>query len=111
MTCADFDGVVFHMWTPPEDKTTLNLSLQASAFATINKYGLQARLKQIYGPYLAATTEQGFNATLTVNTAQLPANSGTFSHTPTHSSRSAALMLQLRVIGIPICALHDSNLC
>lgn len=109
MTCADFDGVVFHMWTPPEDKTTLNLSLQASAFATINKYGLQARLKQIYGPHLAASPEQGYNVTLTVNTAQLPANSGTFSHTPTHSSRSAAFMLQLRVNECSLCSLHESN--
>jgi len=75
MTCADFDGVIFHMYSPQDDKNILNLSIQTSAFATINKYGLQARLKQIYGPHLVGSPESGFNVTLTVNTAQLPANS------------------------------------
>lgn len=89
MTCADFDGVIFHMFSPQDDKNILNLSIQTSAFATINKYGLQARLKTIYGPHLTASPESGFNVTLTVNTTQLPANSGTPSHTRTYFYRSA----------------------
>lgn len=94
MTCADFDGVIFHLFSPPEDKNVLNLSLQASAFNVINKYGLAARLKNIYGNYLAASPESGFNVTLTVNTTQLPQNAGT--HT-THQHTLRDLLLSTSI--------------
>jgi actin related protein 2/3 complex subunit 2 len=109
MTCADFDGVIFHLWSPVEDKSTLNLSVQASAFATISKYGLQARLQQIYGPHLVATPENGFNVTLTVNTGSLPANSGAFNHTPSHTLQISIQRPSMLVIQFHCPRSHATN--
>ena len=80
--------------------------MKTSAFAAINKYGLSNKLKQIYGPHLVATPEEGYNVTLQVDLAKVGEKPGAW-HIQTHIfiHRSASSLILA-----PICLFNVDEL-
>jgi actin related protein 2/3 complex subunit 2 len=70
---ADFDGVTFHMFSDQTNKSILRISMNMKSWAEIAANGVDAVLKNIYGPMLVAP-EQGYNVTLQVDLAKPPAD-------------------------------------
>jgi len=63
--CADFDGVAFHIHTPPSSTSTLNISIKSPAAQSLLREGGMDLLKKIYGNNVA-TPESGYDAQLTI---------------------------------------------
>jgi len=75
---ADFDGVTFHLFTPDANaKNILNISISIKCFGELEKQGVQDILKTQYGKNLIAP-ENGYNATLQVDLASVPADKAAF---------------------------------
>jgi len=73
MVLADFDGVTFHLWTDPQSKNLLNVSISIKCFAELAKHDIDSVLKQQYGSLLVAP-EANYDATVQVNLATPPAD-------------------------------------
>lgn len=73
LTCADFDGVTFHIFSTSGKKNELNVSCGTKCGTVLAKYGAVEKLKQVYGNYLVET-EPGYDATLRVDLNALPAD-------------------------------------
>ena len=71
MTCADFDGVTFHVFTTQGKKNELNISISTKCFETLKKYGAVQKLNAIYGKY-AVEPEAGWDYTIRIDLNQLP---------------------------------------
>jgi actin related protein 2/3 complex subunit 2 len=63
MKCCDFDGVMFHVSTNPDNKELLSVSVGFSSAPDCLKNGGTDRIKTIYGKAVVAP-EQGYNVTL-----------------------------------------------
>jgi len=70
---ADFDGVVFHLFTDANSKNLLNLSMSIKCWEQLRKYGVDQIMQSHYKDY-ATSTESGYNITLQFELAQPPAN-------------------------------------
>jgi len=66
ITCADFDGVTFHLSTDPNDKTIMFVSVSTRCFEQLKKFGVDQRLKNIYKDLLT-TPESNYDATLRID--------------------------------------------
>jgi len=73
MKCADFDGVMFYVFFLQGKKNELNVLISTKCVEVLNKHGVVAKLKQVYGNYLVET-ESGYDYTLCVDTNALPAS-------------------------------------
>jgi len=67
LKCADFDGVMYHVYTSAENKSELFVSLGCFAAAEFLKLGGQDALRKIYGDSSVIQTEALFNVTLKFN--------------------------------------------
>eukprot|EP00020_Sapocribrum_chincoteaguense_P009008 CAMPEP_0170743202 /NCGR_PEP_ID=MMETSP0437-20130122/7144_1 /TAXON_ID=0 /ORGANISM="Sexangularia sp." /LENGTH=302 /DNA_ID=CAMNT_0011081859 /DNA_START=56 /DNA_END=961 /DNA_ORIENTATION=+ len=72
VTCADFDGVSFHISTPEENKAILLVSCSTRCFSQLKNFNVDGRLKTVYGPLLAPA-ESSYDVSLKIDTAN-PAN-------------------------------------
>jgi actin related protein 2/3 complex subunit 2 len=73
ITCADFDGVQFHVSNPDRNnKNVVNVSINWKILPELLKNGGQEELKKIYGPLLQATPEQGYGVTLQIDLSNPP---------------------------------------
>jgi len=70
ITCADFDGVLYHISTNA-DKTTVTVSLQWAAADQLLGNGGREDLKRIYGAYLV-DPEPNYHVTLSLDLNHLP---------------------------------------
>jgi actin related protein 2/3 complex subunit 2 len=66
VTCADFDGVSFHI-SNPADKSLLNISVNTKCFEQLRQCGVEDQIKKRYGPLVVAP-ETGYNITLQIKT-------------------------------------------
>jgi len=71
ITCADFDGVSFHLSTVQGQKALLMVSVSTRCYDALKKYGVEARLKALYGD-LVTTPEATFDATLKIDCSKAP---------------------------------------
>jgi len=71
MKCADFDGVMFHVFTTPGNKSELNVSIGFTAGEDCLNFGGSNALNEIY-PGCVVDPEPLFNATLRFNLDSLP---------------------------------------
>jgi len=70
ITCADFDGVQFHLTNPDRDnKNIISVSIQWKSVADLLKYGGGEDLKKIYGALLQSSPESGYDVTLKIDLA------------------------------------------
>ncbi|KAK9451001.1 Arp2/3 complex, 34 kd subunit p34-Arc-domain-containing protein [Limtongia smithiae] len=68
---SDFDNVTYHVSTP-ESKTKVLISLAVKCYKDLQKYGVDERLKAMYGKYAISTPEAGFDFSLVVDLEDLP---------------------------------------
>jgi actin related protein 2/3 complex subunit 2 len=71
MKCADFDGVMFHVFTTPGNKSELNVSIGFASADDCLRYGGDSTLNEIYEGAVV-DPEPLFNATLRFNLDALP---------------------------------------
>jgi actin related protein 2/3 complex subunit 2 len=72
ITIADFDGVTFHITSAGQaNQSTVLFSISWACMGELAQYGATADLKKIYGPFLQAQAEQGYDASLVVDFAAL----------------------------------------
>jgi len=73
ITFADFDGVLFHVSTPGENKSIVNISISfRGAAEVIKSFGGKELLTKYYGPLLQGTAEASYDATLQIDLDKLP---------------------------------------
>jgi actin related protein 2/3 complex subunit 2 len=70
-TIADFDSVLFHIFTDANQKNLLNISMGIKCWGELKKYGVDDVLRKQYGNLLVGA-EQGYNVTLQVDLAKPP---------------------------------------
>jgi actin related protein 2/3 complex subunit 2 len=68
---ADFDGVLFHLFTDNNSKNLLNISMSIKCWSELQKYGVDDVMKKTYGSNLQAP-ESGYNVTIQVDTSKAP---------------------------------------
>jgi len=73
ITCADFDGVAFHVSSDAKDANFLTVSISTRCYSSLAKYGVDKRLKAIYGELFTAP-ESSYDATLKINLTKAPNN-------------------------------------
>jgi len=64
LKCADFDGVMYHVFTDTGNKNEIRVSLGSFAAAEFLKLGGTDSLKKVYGADAVTETEPLFNVTL-----------------------------------------------
>jgi len=72
VTCADFDGVSFHVSSAPNAQGTLLVSVSTRCFYSLQSFGVVERLKKIYGTMLLGEPESNYDATLRIELAKAP---------------------------------------
>jgi len=70
MTCADFDGVQFHVFSTKDKKSEVNISVSIKNAKDFAKFGLETKMKAVYGS-LVTTPEANYDYTLKVDAEQL----------------------------------------
>merc|ERR1712072_185382 len=76
VTCADFDGVAFHVSSDANAKGFLLVSISTRCYHTLKNFGVDDRLQKIYGPMFQAQPESNYDATLRIDLAQAPKQPG-----------------------------------
>lgn len=74
---ADFDGVTFHLFTDPNSKNLLNISLSIKCYSELKKHGADDLMKQYYGAILQSP-ESGYNVTVQIDLDKPPADKDAF---------------------------------
>lgn len=72
MKVADFDDVLYHIYT--ENKTHLVVSLSWKCWPELKSYGAEEVLAKEYGSYVMSPAESGYDFSLKVDLTNLPAN-------------------------------------
>jgi actin related protein 2/3 complex subunit 2 len=76
MTLADFDGVLFHLTTNPQQRNMMTVSIQWRVINEFMKHGARERLQQVYGS-MVASPESGYDASVTFNLDSCTADTAT----------------------------------
>jgi len=71
VTVADFDGALYRLSNPKEDKTKVNVSISLKFYKELQEHGAEGVLQREYGDMLV-TPEEGFDATVQVDLANIP---------------------------------------
>lgn len=71
VTIADFDGVLYHISNPGQEKSKIRLSISLKFYKQLQEHGADSLLKREYGPHLT-TPEEGYNISLEYNLESLP---------------------------------------
>jgi len=81
---ADFDAVLFHLFTDAQNKNILNISISMKCWGELQKYGVDEVMKKNYGNLLVAP-ESGYHCTIQIDCAKPPSDKAAF-------ARNVALM-------------------
>jgi len=73
VTVADFDGVLYRISNPKEDKTKVNVSISLKFYKELQEHGADDVLKREYGDLLVAADE-GFDVTVQIDLSNIPDN-------------------------------------
>lgn len=69
---ADFDGVVYHLSNPSDDRTKLCLSILLHFYKDLKEHGADELLKREYGQYLMSSPEQDYSVSLLFDLTNIP---------------------------------------
>jgi len=81
---ADFDGVLFHLFSDANQKNILSISMSVKCWSELQKYGVDTVMKQQYGNNLTSA-ESGYNVTVQIDVSRPPSDKAGF-------ARNVALM-------------------
>jgi actin related protein 2/3 complex subunit 2 len=73
ITIADFDGVLYHVSNPNNDKSKVQVSISLKFYKDLQEHGADALIKREYGSFMT-TPESGYNASLLYDLDNVPAN-------------------------------------
>ncbi|XP_023336942.1 probable actin-related protein 2/3 complex subunit 2 isoform X2 [Eurytemora carolleeae] len=73
ITVADFDGALYRISNPDNDKTKLNVSISLKFYKELEKHGSDMVLSREYGDMLIQP-EEGFDVTIQVDLSNIPEN-------------------------------------
>jgi actin related protein 2/3 complex subunit 2 len=73
ITVADFDGVIYHLSNPNNDKTKIRVSISLKFFKELQEHGADTLIRREYDSFLT-TTEDGYNVSLLFDLENLPEN-------------------------------------
>jgi len=73
VTVADFDGVLYRISNPKEDKTKVNVSISLKFYKELQEHGADDVLKREYGDLLVAA-DDGFDVTVQLDLSNIPDN-------------------------------------
>jgi actin related protein 2/3 complex subunit 2 len=76
-TIADFDGVLFHLFTDPNNKALICVSISIKCYGDLQRQGVEDVLRKQYGSSLIAP-ESGYNATVLVDSSKPPQDKAAF---------------------------------
>ncbi|KRZ59433.1 Actin-related protein 2/3 complex subunit 2 [Trichinella nativa] len=68
----DFDGVAYHMSNPNDDKNKIMLSIYLSYYEELQEHGINERIRQEYGVYVAEIPEPQYNISLIYDLTEIP---------------------------------------
>jgi len=71
VTVADFDGALYRLSNPKEDKTKVNVSISLKFYKELKEHGAEGVLQREYGSMLV-TPDEGFDATVQVDLTNIP---------------------------------------
>lgn len=71
ITVADFDGVLYHISNPNEDKSKIRVSISLKFYKDLQDHGADDLIKREYEKYLT-TPEDGYNVSLLYDLENLP---------------------------------------
>jgi actin related protein 2/3 complex subunit 2 len=73
ITIADFDGVLYHISNPDNDKSKIRVSISLKFYKDLQEHGADDLIRREYGPFLTAV-EDGYNVSLLFDLDNIPAN-------------------------------------
>jgi len=71
ITVADFDGVIYRVSNPDNDKSKINISISLKFYKELAEHGSDKVLKREYGNYLV-DPDEGFDVTVQIDLANIP---------------------------------------
>jgi len=71
VTVADFDGALYRLSNPKDDKTKVNVSISLKFYKELQEHGAEGVLQREYGDMLV-TPDEGFDATVQVDLTNIP---------------------------------------
>ena len=69
---ADFDGVLYQISTPKDDKTKLIISISLKFYKDLQSHGADEMLRKIYGDLLMSAPEAGFDVSVLLDLSDIP---------------------------------------
>jgi actin related protein 2/3 complex, subunit 2 len=83
---ADFDGVSFHISTPPEKESRhlVTISIAWPVAPQLLQHGAQAELQRLYGKFLQPQPENGYHVSLLLNIQEIAASEQDAANVPRH---------------------------
>jgi len=73
VTVADFDGVLYRISNPKDDRTRVNVSISLKFYKELQVHGADSVLKREYGDLLVAA-DDGFDVTVQLDLSNIPEN-------------------------------------
>ena len=69
---ADFDGVLYHISTPNNDKTKVVVSISLKFYKELQSHGADELLRVVYGELLQSTPEEGYDVSVQIDLNTIP---------------------------------------
>ena len=69
---ADFDGVLYHISTPKDEKTKVQISISLKFYKELQSHGADECLRKVYGNLLMPTPEDGFDVSVQMDLSNIP---------------------------------------
>lgn len=73
ITVADFDGVIFHISNPDQDKNKVRVSIMLKFYKELQQHGADELIQREYGPFLTKT-EPGYSISVQYDLEKPPSN-------------------------------------
>lgn len=73
VTVADFDGVLYHVSNPGEDRTKVRVSISLKFYKDLQEHGADELIQREYGQYLTEP-EDGYNVSILFDLENIPSN-------------------------------------
>jgi len=69
---ADFDGVLYHISTPNNDKAKVLVSISLKFYKELQSHGADQLLRVVYGDLLLPTPEESYDVSVQIDLANIP---------------------------------------
>jgi len=69
---ADFDGVLYRISTPNNEKTKVAISISLKFYKELQSHGADELLREIYGDLFMAQPEEGFDVSVQIDLTNVP---------------------------------------